>query len=41
MSEDDFEGLTETEHLLESPANAERLLRSMAELDRANGKNEN
>jgi antitoxin YefM len=38
VSEDDFEGLMETVHLLKSPANAERLLRSMAELDRANAK---
>jgi antitoxin YefM len=38
VSEDDFEGLIETVHLLKSPANAERLLRSMAELDRANVK---
>jgi antitoxin YefM len=38
MSEDEFEGLMETVHLLKSPANAERLLRSMAELDRANAK---
>jgi antitoxin YefM len=38
VSEEDFEGLMETVHLLKSPANAERLLRSMAELDRANGK---
>jgi antitoxin YefM len=38
VSEDDFEGLMETVHLLKSPANAERLLRSMAELDNANVK---
>jgi antitoxin YefM len=38
VSEDDFEGLMETVHLLKSPANAERLLRSMAELDLANVK---
>jgi antitoxin YefM len=38
VSEEDFEGLMETVHLLKSPANAERLLRSMTELDRANGK---
>jgi antitoxin YefM len=36
LSEDDFEGLMETVHLLKSPANAGRLLRSMVELDRAN-----
>jgi antitoxin YefM len=29
MSEDDYEGLMETVHLLKSPANAERLLRSI------------
>jgi antitoxin YefM len=33
VSEDDYEGLMETVHLLKSPANAERLLRSIAELD--------
>jgi antitoxin YefM len=38
VSEEDFESLMETVHLLKSPANAERLLRSTAELDRANGK---
>jgi antitoxin YefM len=38
VSEDDFEGLMETVHLLKSPANAERLLRSMAELDSAKAK---
>ena len=36
VSEDDYEGLMETVHLLKSPANAERLLRSIAELDGAN-----
>jgi antitoxin YefM len=34
ISEEDYEGLMETVHLLKSPANAERLLRSMAEADR-------
>jgi antitoxin YefM len=29
ISEDDYEGLMETIHLLASPANAERLLRSI------------
>jgi antitoxin YefM len=29
MSEDDYEGLMETVHLLKSPANAARLLRSV------------
>ena len=29
MSEDDYEGLMETVHLLKSPANADRLLRSI------------
>jgi antitoxin YefM len=29
MSEDDYEGLMETVHLLKSPANAARLLRSI------------
>jgi antitoxin YefM len=38
MSEDEFEGLMETVHSLKSPANADRLLRSMAELDRASAK---
>jgi antitoxin YefM len=33
MSEDDYEGLMETVHLLESPANATRLLRSIKEAD--------
>lgn len=31
MSEDDYEGLMETVHLLKSPANATRLLRSIKE----------
>jgi antitoxin YefM len=32
-SEDDYEGLMETVHLLKSPANAARLLRSIEEAD--------
>jgi antitoxin YefM len=33
MSEDDYEGLMETVHLLKSPANATRLLRSIKDAD--------
>jgi len=33
MSEDDYEGLMETVHLLKSPVNAARLLRSIDEAD--------
>ena len=33
ISEDEFEGWQETVHLLRSPANAERLLRSVAAAD--------
>jgi antitoxin YefM len=33
MSEEDYEGLMETVHLLRSPANAARLLRSISEAD--------
>lgn len=33
MSEDDYEGLMETVHLLKSPANAARLLRSIEDAD--------
>jgi antitoxin YefM len=34
MSEEDYGGLMETVHLLNSPANAERLLRAIADADR-------
>jgi len=34
MSEEDYDGLIETVHLLNSPANAERLLRAIADADR-------
>ena len=34
MSEEDYDGLLETAHLLNSPANAARLLRSIADADR-------
>jgi antitoxin YefM len=34
MSEEDYEGLMETVHLLKSPANAVRLLRSIKDADR-------
>ncbi len=33
MAEDEYEALMETLHLLRSPANAERLLRSLSEAD--------
>ncbi|HEY0329725.1 MAG TPA: type II toxin-antitoxin system prevent-host-death family antitoxin [Rhodopseudomonas sp.] len=33
MAEDDYDGLMETVHLLKSPANAVRLLRSIEEAD--------
>ena len=33
MSEDDYENLMETVHLLKSPANADRLLRSIKDAD--------
>jgi antitoxin YefM len=33
MSEEDYDGLVETVHLLNSPANAARLLRSIADAD--------
>ena len=34
MSEEDYDGLMETVHLLNSPANAARLLRGIADADR-------
>ena len=34
MSEEDYEGLMETVHLLKSPVNAARLLRSIKDADR-------
>jgi antitoxin YefM len=34
MSEEDYDGLMETVHLLNSPANAGRLLRAIADADR-------
>ena len=34
MSEEDYDGLIETVHRLNSPANAARLLRSIADADR-------
>jgi antitoxin YefM len=34
MSEEDYEGLMETVHLLKSPANAARLLRSIKDAER-------
>ena len=37
MSLEDFASCEETRHLLASPANAERLLASIAELDRSEG----
>jgi antitoxin YefM len=33
LSEEEYEGLLETTHLLKSPANAARLLRSIADAD--------
>jgi antitoxin YefM len=38
MSEQDYEGLMETVHLLKSPANAARLLRSIKDADRGKSK---
>ena len=35
LSEEDYEGLMETVHLLKSPANAARLLRSIGDADAA------
>ncbi|WP_207459150.1 type II toxin-antitoxin system prevent-host-death family antitoxin [Azospirillum sp. SYSU D00513] len=37
ISEEEYEGLMETLHLLRSPANAERLLRGIAQLDAGKG----
>jgi antitoxin YefM len=37
ISEDEYEGLMETLHLLKSPRNAERLLEGMAQLDAGKG----
>lgn len=37
MSLEDFASYEETRYLLESPRNAERLLRAVAELDRGKG----
>ena len=34
MSEEDYDGLMETVHLLNSPANAARLLRAISDADR-------
>jgi antitoxin YefM len=39
MSEEDYEGLMETVHLLKSPANAARLLRSIKDADRGKLRN--
>lgn len=36
MSEEEYQGWEETIHLLKSPANAERLLRSIADADSGN-----
>ncbi len=37
ISEEEYESMVETLHLLKSPANAERLMRSIAELDAGRG----
>jgi antitoxin YefM len=37
ISEEEYESLQETLHLLSSPRNAERLLRSIAQLDAGEG----
>jgi antitoxin YefM len=41
ISEEDYEGLMETVHLLKSPANAARLLRSIKDADRGKLKTRN
>jgi antitoxin YefM len=38
MSLEEFQGLEETAHLLRSPANARRLLESIRQLEKGNGK---
>jgi antitoxin YefM len=38
MSLEDYESLTETAYLLRSPKNAQRLIRSIADLDSGKGK---
>ena len=38
MSLDDYESLNETAYLLQSPKNAKRLLKSIEELEKGNGK---
>ena len=38
ISEEEFEGWQETVHLLSSPRNAERLLRSIRQLDAGHGR---
>jgi len=38
MSLEDYESLTETAYLLRSPKNAQRLIRSIADLDAGKGK---
>jgi len=37
MSEEEYEGMMETVHLLKSPANAERLLKAVAALESGQG----
>lgn len=37
LSEEEYEGLIETVHLLSSPANADRLLRAVSVLDASEG----
>ncbi|MCA0257084.1 MAG: type II toxin-antitoxin system prevent-host-death family antitoxin [Proteobacteria bacterium] len=36
IDKDEYEGLMETLHLLSSPANAERLMQSVSEIDQGN-----